>query len=263
MLKRMFRRYVLLCQIVAAILWLGGPALGAWPVIDVRNLAQSIQQVRQTITMINNQAQQIQKQVQMVTQGAQMISQGNQLIALDNQMLRGFTGNYLGQIMSVIQSVDSLLQSTSGLTYDLASLSTAFDDSYRPNFGAMNVSQLLTKRSELRTMLLDTVKDSMTVQAHVMGNMGTHKAQLQDLVTASQAAPGQTSAIQAGNQLLAQIGGQLVEVQALLASQSKAAEAATAYQLAEAERTKEMARKSMVDQPYVTVSVGDPFSRVP
>lgn len=239
------------------------PAMGAWPVIDVKNLAQAVTQINKMKTQIQKQVQMIQQNAQMITQGVQMISQGNSLIALDNQMLQGLTSNYLGNIMSVIQNMDTLILSVSGLTYDLANLSSAFESSYRPSFGSMTSPQLITKRGELRTLLLDTVKDSMTVQAQVMDNMSVNRVQLQNLVTASQAAPGQTSAIQAGNQILAQLGGQLVEIQALLASQAKAAEAATAYQMAEAERTKELARKSMALATPTSTPVGNPWPTIP
>ena len=63
---------------------------------------------------------------------------------------------------------------------------------------------------------------AMQVQNQIAQGQAGVAAQVGGAVSASQAAPGQTAAIQATNQLLATVTGQLTQLQALLITQARA-----------------------------------------
>ena len=86
-------------------------------------------------------------------------------------------------------------------------------------------ASLATTQSSLatwRTNNQQAIQAALQLQNQVAQGQTTTTSQVQTAVAASQAAAGQTSAIQAGNQLLATVTAQLTQLQNLLITQARA-----------------------------------------
>jgi P-type conjugative transfer protein TrbJ len=87
------------------------------------------------------------------------------------------------------------------------------------------------------------LQDAMRVQAGVVGNIETQRAELSNLVGESQGATGALQATQAGNQILALQAQQLTDLTALLAANGRADALSAAEQAAAAEQGREQRRR--------------------
>jgi P-type conjugative transfer protein TrbJ len=83
----------------------------------------------------------------------------------------------------------------------------------------------------------------MRVQAGVVGNIETQRAELSALVGESQGATGALQATQAGNQILARQAQQLADLTAMLAANGRADALSAAEQAAAAEQGREQRRR--------------------
>ena len=80
------------------------------------------------------------------------------------------------------------------------------------------------------------LQDAMRVQAGVVGNIETNRAQMEALVDQSQGATGALQATQAGNQLLALQAQQLSDLTAVIAANGRAQALTDAERAAAAEQ---------------------------
>ena len=87
------------------------------------------------------------------------------------------------------------------------------------------------------------LQDSLRVQAGVVGNLDTNRAQMSALVTSSQSATGGLAATQAGNQLLALQAQQLADLTATVAAQGRAQNLQAAQQAAAQDQAREQLRR--------------------
>ncbi|MEH3160314.1 MAG: P-type conjugative transfer protein TrbJ, partial [Sphingomonas taxi] len=87
------------------------------------------------------------------------------------------------------------------------------------------------------------LQDAMRVQAGVVGNIDTNRAEMANLVTRSQGATGALQATQAGNQLLALQAQQLADLTAMMAANGRAQALSDAERAAAAEQGREQRRR--------------------
>ena len=83
----------------------------------------------------------------------------------------------------------------------------------------------------------------MRVQAGVVGNLDTNRAQMSALIGESQGATGALQATQAGNQLLALQSQQISDLTALMAAQGRAQNLEAAQMAAAQEQAREQRRR--------------------
>jgi hypothetical protein len=87
------------------------------------------------------------------------------------------------------------------------------------------------------------LQDAMRVQAGVVGNIDTNRAEMAALVGQSQGATGALQATQAGNQLLALQAQQLADLTAVVAANGRAQALSDAERAAAAEQGREQRRR--------------------
>ena len=87
------------------------------------------------------------------------------------------------------------------------------------------------------------LQDAMRVQAGVVGNLDTNRAQMSALIGESQGATGALQATQAGNQLLALQSQQISDLTALMAAQGRAQNLEAAQMAAAQEQAREQRRR--------------------
>lgn len=158
-------------------------------VFDPSNYAQNILTAARTLQSVNQQITQLQNEAQM------LMNQARNLASLPYSVLQ--------QLQQSVQRTQALLQQAQGIAFDVQQIDRAFQQQY----GAVSMSasdrQLVTDARSRWQNTVGGLQDAMKVQAGVVGNIDTNRAQMSALVGSSQSATGALQATQAGNQLLA------------------------------------------------------------
>ncbi len=205
------------------------PAAAAWIVYDPTNHAQNVLQAARALEQINNQITSLQNEATM------LINQARNLASLPYSSLQ--------QLQQSVQRTQQLLQQAQNIAFDVQQIDQAFQQQYG------NVSLSATQQqlvADARSRWQNTVgglQDAMRVQAGVVGNIDTNRAQMSALVGQSQGATGALQATQAGNQLLALQAQQLADLTALLAANGRATALTEAERAAAAEQGREQRRR--------------------
>ena len=149
----------------------------------------------------------------------------------------------LQQIQQSIQHTQQLLGQAQRIAYDVGSdrpgllhnLWRGFDDCTRPVADR--------RRPRALAELARRAPGRHAVQAGVVANIDTNRAEMSSLVTASQSATGALQATQAGNQLLALQTQQLADLTAAVAAQGRAQNLEAAQRTAAQEQAREQLRR--------------------
>jgi P-type conjugative transfer protein TrbJ len=208
---------------------LAPPAAAQWIVYDPTNDVQNVLTAARTLEQINNQITSLQNEATM------LINQARNLASLPYSSLQ--------QLQQSVQRTQQLLQQAQNIAFDVQQIDQAFQQQYG------NVSLSATQQqlvADARSRWQNTVgglQDAMRVQAGVVGNIETNRAQMSALVGQSQGATGALQATQAGNQLLALQAQQLADLTALLAANGRATALTEAERAAAAEQGREQRRR--------------------
>jgi P-type conjugative transfer protein TrbJ len=185
------------------------PATAQMVVYDPSNYAQNVLQAARALQQINNQVTSLQNQTQM------LLNQARNLTNLPYSALQA--------IDQSIQRTQQLLNQAQRIAYDINKIDQAFSRSYPQSYSASAPSQQLVGDAQTRWQnSLAAYQDALHVQASVVQALETSRAETNGLVSSSQSAVGILQASQAGNQLIALQTRQLVDLTALIASQSRA-----------------------------------------
>nr|WP_010395130.1 P-type conjugative transfer protein TrbJ [Paracoccus sp. TRP] len=198
-------------------------------VYDPSNYAQNVLTAARTLEQINNQITQLQNEAQM------LINQARNLASLPHSSLQ--------QLQQGFQRTQQLLSQAQNIAFDVQSIDRAFQQQYG-NVSLSTTEQQLV--ADARSRWQNTVgglQDAMRVQAGVVGNIDTNRAEVSTLVGQSQGATGALQATQAGNQLLALQSQQLSDLVALLAADGRAGALTEAEKAAAAEQGREQRRR--------------------
>lgn len=208
---------------------LAPPAAAQWIVYDPTNYVQNVLTAARTLEQINNQITSLQNEATM------LINQARNLASLPYSSLQ--------QLQQSVQRTQQLLQQAQNIAFDVQQIDQAFQQQYG------NVSLSATQQqlvADARSRWQNTVgglQDAMRVQAGVVVNIDTNRAQMSALVGQSQGATGALQATQAGNQLLALQAQQLADLTALLAANGRATALTEAERAAAAEQGREQRRR--------------------
>jgi P-type conjugative transfer protein TrbJ len=220
----------LLIPSVALATMLATPA-HALIVYDPTNYAQNVLQAARALQQINNQITSLQNQAQ------SLINQARNLASLPYSSLQ--------QLQQSVQRTQQLLQQAQGIAYNVQNIDRAFQTNYGAGSASMSASdqQLVAQAKERWNNTVSSLQDAMRVQAGVVGNIDTNRAQMSTLVGQSQGATGALQAAQAGNQLLALQAQQLADLTAVVAANGRAQALADAERSAAAEQGREQRRR--------------------
>jgi P-type conjugative transfer protein TrbJ len=205
------------------------PAAAQWVVFDPRNYVENVLSAARSLEQINNQITSLQNEATM------LINQARNLASLPYSSLQ--------QLQQSVQRTQQLLSQAQNIAFDVQQIDQAFQSQYG-NVSLSTTQQQLV--ADARTRWQNTVgglQDAMRVQAGVVGNIDTNRAQMSALVGQSQGATGALQATQAGNQLLALQAQQLADLTALIAANGRAAALTEAERAAAAEQGREQRRR--------------------
>jgi P-type conjugative transfer protein TrbJ len=180
----------------------------AFIVFDPSNYSQNVLTAARSLQQITNQITSLQNQAQM------LINQARNLASLPLSSLQ--------QLQQSVQRTQQLLGQAQNIAFDVQQVDKAFQQQYGSVSLSASDQQLVTDARSRWQNTVGGLQDAMRVQAGVVGNIETSRAQMSALVGASQSATGALQATQAGNQLLALQGQQLADLTAVVAANGRA-----------------------------------------
>lgn len=182
------------------------------PVVDAGAIAQAVKQVSQGVEEINHLKAQVDAQM---------------------NMLKSIGPNYASILPSMNSDLASILSSASGIGYSASDvqslLSTVYPDA--PTIAGLSPTDLANALQAWHTTTNQSLQTALQTQQRIAQAQPSMQSAVTGALTASQSAAGQTSAIQATNQLLATVSAQLTQLQAILTTQARAVELAQQQQL--------------------------------
>ena len=231
-----FRRVAAAGVVALAVLVGSKPAFAQLVVFDPNNYAQNVLTAARALQQINNQITSLQNEAQM------LINQARNLASLPYSSLQALQQN--------VQRTQQLLGQAQNIAFDVQNIDQMFQQDYG-NLSLTATDQQLI--ADARTRWENTVgglQDAMRVQAGVVGNIDSNRAEMSALVGESQGATGALQATQAGNQLLALQAQQLADLTAVVAANGRAQSLSEAERAAAAEQGREQRRR------FLTPGVG-------
>tara|TARA_R110002051_G_scaffold2924_13_gene15474 strand:+ start:5022 stop:5792 length:771 start_codon:yes stop_codon:yes gene_type:complete len=198
-------------------------------VFDPSNYAQNILTAARTLQSVNQQITQLQNEAQM------LMNQARNLASLPYSSLQ--------QLQQSVQRTQQLLSQAQNIAFDVQQIDRAFQQQYGNVSMSASDSQLVTDARSRWQNTVGGLQDAMKVQAGVVGNIDTNRAQMSALVGSSQSATGALQATQAGNQLLALQAQQLADLTAVVAANGRAQALTEAERAAAAEQGREQRRR--------------------
>ncbi len=208
---------------------LSTPAHAQWIVYDPTNYAQNLLSATRALQQINNQITSLQNEATM------LINQARNLASLPYSSLQ--------QLQQSVQRTQQLLGEAQRIAYNVQNIDQAFRTTYGNASMTAPDQQLVTDARERWQNTVGGLQDAMRVQAGVVGNIDTNRAQMSALVEQSQGATGALQATQAGNQLLALQAQQLADLTAVISANGRAQALSEAERAAAAEQGREQRRR--------------------
>ena len=206
---------------------LTSPAHAQWTVFDPSNYAQNVLTAARTLQQINNQITSLQNEATM------LINQAKNLASLPYSSLQ--------QLQQNVQRTQQLLSQAQNIAFDVQNIDQAFQSQYGNVSLSATDAQLVADARDRWQNTVGGLQDAMKVQAGVVGNIDSNRAEMAALVGRSQGATGALQATQAGNQILALQSQQLSDLIAMLAANGRSealieAERATAAEQGRVQR---------------------------
>lgn len=225
-MKRSFpiiARRTLLCGGASLIALGATPAHAQMAVIDPTNLAQNILQVARAIEQINNQIRQIEQQAQMLARSPLQLSP---------------------ELSRAIDDARQVFDAASGVAFEASQVGEDLRALYPETFEDFNLDDVLAQSDRWLSESRASLETAMRAEARAAASLEGTSDDINSALQASAGAEGQTSAVQAGNQLLGVTAAQLAQIQALMAAQGRALEIERMERLAREERAGEIRRRA-------------------
>ena len=174
----------------------------------------------------------IAQMVSQVTNSLRQIEQLQSQITNQVAMLQKLGTDVTQPLAQISQQATQLLQQAQAIGYNSQNIGQQFQQLYPANLSGSSLQQILQRYGSWQDNSRLTLQDSMRLQNQLVRDQPTTANAVTSAVAASQSAAGQTAAIQATNQLLAALSGQLQGLQSILIAQARTQETILAQQQA-------------------------------
>ncbi|KAF0180242.1 MAG: trbJ [Alphaproteobacteria bacterium] len=209
-----------------------GPAQAQLPVIDPANLAQSVIQAAHALEQIHNQVQQIEQQARMLAQNPLQLSP---------------------ELSRSIGEARKLFDTARGIAFEVDRVSDDIRTLYPETWEKFDLAEIGTRSDQWLAEDRASLERAMQAEAQAAAAIDASRDRIDRALAASAGAEGQTSAVQASNQLLGINAAQLAEIHTLLIAQSRALTTEKLERVAREERAREIQRRA-----FPTKSEGRP-----
>lgn len=163
--------------------------------------------------------------VEQVSNGVSQLTQLQNQLQAEQSMLQNLgSDSTSGTVGTINNNALQILQQAQGIGFNSANAGSAFASAYPTSatVAGFNNTQLSAALSTWQTNNAAALKTAAAMQGQTAANQQATATAVQNAVNASNAAPGQTAAVQATNQLLAAVASQLAQLQAILVTQAQA-----------------------------------------
>jgi P-type conjugative transfer protein TrbJ len=170
-------------------------------VVDIKSILQAEQQVSNQLTAIQRLESQLSNQA---------------------AMLQKMQTDITGPVAQIAGQATQILQQAQGIGYGAQNIATQYANLYPTTMPGASLATTQASLATWRSNNQAALQAALATQNQIAQGQPTIQSQVQTAVAASQAAAGQTSAVQATNQLLATVSAQLTQLQNLLITQARA-----------------------------------------
>ena len=174
-------------------------------VIDPTNLVQNILTATHTLEQINNQIQQLQHEAQM------LVNQAEDLQRIDYASIE--------HLKRLLERIDTLMREAGEVTYEVEKSERQYREAFPDSYEDLSNEEIVAEAADQWRISRDAFRASIQVQSGIVTSIADARETLTDLVGESQAATGNLSVAQAGNQLVALSVEQQMQMQQLMAAQ--------------------------------------------
>jgi P-type conjugative transfer protein TrbJ len=192
-------------------------------VIDPANLAQNLTQAAHMVEQISHQVQSLRNEAQMLARNPLQLSP---------------------ELYRSIAEAQALFETAEGIAFDIRRIGADLETLYPETWEAYDLDGVLAQSDRWVAQSRASLETAMALEARAAQSIGQSRDQIGTALGSSAAAEGQTSAVQAGNQLLGIQASQLTEIHALLIAQGRALEAERMERLAREQRAGEIRRRA-------------------
>lgn len=172
---------------------------------------------------------------------ARMLEQiEHQIAALEQQarMLSRSPLQLSPDLARTLNEAEALFRRGEGLSHDIARIGGEIEALYPQTWAAYDLDGVISQSARWRAESRESLTRAMAAQAQAAARLSETRGRLDAALAASAAAEGQTSAVQAGNQLAGLNAAQLAGIEALMIAEGRALQA---------ERMERLAREARAD----------------
>jgi P-type conjugative transfer protein TrbJ len=174
-------------------------------VIDPTNLVQNILTATHTLEQINNQIQQLQHEAQM------LVNQAEDLKRLDYASTQ--------HLKRLLERIETLMREAGEVTYEVEQSERQYREAFPDSYEDLSNEEIVAEAADQWRISRGAFRASIQVQSGIVTSIADARETLTDLADESQAATGNLSVAQAGNQLFALSVEQQMQMQQLMAAQ--------------------------------------------
>ncbi|MEC9487769.1 MAG: type IV secretion system protein [Prosthecochloris sp.] len=229
-------------------------ALGAWPVIDVANLnrntvtsVQMVQDVIHQVTQIENQIRQYEAQL---------------------RMLRRLDGSSFSEVSRILDAnmrdLSSVLREMNGIGYDLGEIEHELDTLFPQGdeWAAVELEEYDDYYRKWNRELGESARTAMRAQA-VIERTQEYTEEASEILSRSAAAEGHVEQLQAQNQMLGVVSGQIGDLTRTIAASERVAATAAAVSAKEREAEMRLHKKMISDYANVDIAPEPLYRELP
>lgn len=204
---------------VPVVPWLAPPSAAQVIVHDPANHAENLMAAARTLEQIRHQLAALEQQARMLSRSGFQLSP---------------------ELAQAIAEAEGLLRRGEGLSHDIARIGAEIEALYPQAWEAHDLESILSQSARWREESRASLSRAMAMQAQSATRLGQVQGQLAAALAASETSEGQTSAAQAGNQLLGLSAAQLAGIEALMIAEGRALQAERMERLAREARAEEI-----------------------
>lgn len=226
---------------VAAVLGASGPALAQAVVFDPRNHVENALQSARQLESLANEARQL---------------------AHEARMLAASPYSHLAETSQTLRDIGALAETVRGVASSVEDLERQFDDLYSGDLADLDLADLNGRAAGRRRTARATAEDLARTAAELDRLARARGARVSGALQASEAAEGQTAAIQSSTQMLAVLAEDLAAMRTTLLAQSRLMAEAAAREAAERDAAAETRRRFWRGREATPAAPRfDPFTR--
>jgi type IV secretion system protein TrbJ len=190
---------------------------------DPSNHAENLLAATRALEQIRNQVAQIEQQARMLTKGTLQLSP---------------------ELQRTLHEAETLFRTAEGLAYDIHRLGGELEALYPETWDAYDLEAVIRQSDRWVAESRRSFTFAMQAEARAAANLRDSRDRIASALDASSAAEGQTSAVQAGNQLIGITATQLAGIETLMIAEGRARQAERMEALAREERAAEIQRRA-------------------